>query len=130
MQIRSTDRESCPTMSRATWGTRSPTNPTRPDSATAVPPSIPADIIAIRRVELGLAPRFEAISSPRAKVLSLRDIKAASSNPTIINGKPDVKLDRYLPKVDKIKNELGVLEKVPLMDGIKRTIAFHTQKID
>ena len=47
----------------------------------------------------------------------------------VINkGKPDDKFDRYLPKVEKIKNELGVLERVALADGIKRTIAFHSRK--
>ena len=47
-----------------------------------------------------------------------------------IKGKLGGEINRYVPGLKKIKNELGVLEKVPLLDCIKRTIAFHTQKID
>ena len=47
-----------------------------------------------------------------------------------IKGKLGGEINRYVPGLKKIKNELGVLEKVPLLDGIKRTIAFHTKKIN
>ena len=43
----------------------------------------------------------------------------------IIKGKPDGEIDRYVPRVEKIKNELCVSERMTLVDGIKRTIDFH-----
>lgn len=103
-QTRSIDRESCPTMSRAKCGTSSPTKPTSPDSATAAPPRIPADVIAIKRVVFGLAPRFSAISSPRLRVLSLGAIVDASSNPMTIKGSPESKSSQpRLVKLPPIK---------------------------
>ena len=47
----------------------------------------------------------------------------------IIKGKPDGKIDRYVPKVEKIKNELCVSERMTLVAGIKRTIDFHIKKL-
>ena len=43
----------------------------------------------------------------------------------IIKGKPDGEIDRYVPRVEKIKNELCVSERMTLVDGIKKTIDFH-----
>lgn len=43
----------------------------------------------------------------------------------IIQGTPNAKVDRYVPKVEKIYRELSVTKKVSLADGIKRKIAFH-----
>ena len=47
----------------------------------------------------------------------------------IIKGKPDGEFDRYVPEIEKIKNELNVSEKVYLVDGIKKTILFHQEKV-
>ena len=43
----------------------------------------------------------------------------------IIKGKSNPKKDRYVPRVKKIKIELGVSERVSLFEGIQKTIAFH-----
>ncbi len=46
-----------------------------------------------------------------------------------IQGKPASEVDRYVPDIGKVKNELGVLVRTALLYGIKKTITFNKKKI-
>ena len=47
-----------------------------------------------------------------------------------IKGKPASEVDRYVPNIGKVKNELGALVRTALLYGIKKTITFNNEKID
>ena len=45
-----------------------------------------------------------------------------------IQGKPASEVDRYVPDIGKVKNELGVLVRTALLYGIKKAITFNKKK--